>query len=62
MEELILKALDAGGVLALAFAILIAGGKKIDNLDIKLGKLLQITALGFSSDDKKEEVRKILES
>ena len=62
MEDLILKALDAGGVLALALAILVAGGKKLDKMDGKLGKLLQLTALGFSSDGKKEEVKKILES
>ena len=61
MEELILKALDLGGTLALALAILVAGGRKLDKMDATLGKLLQLTALGFSSQGKKEEVKKILD-
>ncbi len=61
MEDLIIKALDLGGTLTLSVAILVVGGRKLDNMDIKLGKLLQLTALGFSSDGKKEEVKKILE-
>ena len=62
MDDLILKALDLGGTLALALAILVGAGRKLEKMDGKLGKLLQLTALGFSSDGKKSEVKKILES
>ena len=61
MEDLILRALDLGGTLTLSVVILMVGGKKLDKIDLNLNKLLQLTALGFSSDGKKNEVKKILD-
>jgi len=60
MEELIMKALDQGGVLTLSLIILFFGGKKLDKIEVAIHKLVRITALGFSSKDKRKKVEEIL--
>lgn len=60
MEDILLRALDLGGTLTLAVAILIVGCKKLDSLDDKLEKLLRITAIGFNTPEKREKISEVL--
>jgi len=61
MNDILLKALDLGGTLALALAILFCGGQKLDKIDDKLDKLMRIFILGLPNPGKKGQAEKILE-
>jgi len=61
LEELLCRALDLGGTLVLAILILMQGGKKLDQIEEKLAKLIRLTAMGLNGKPSKKEVNKIME-